>query len=319
VRDVVLLEPVHPEAEAVLEGAGCRLRRGSGAELAGAAAILTRGRGRLPAEALRAAGPSLACVGRVGAGTELIDVQAATALGVPVFYAPDAFTATTAEHALALLLAVARRIPAMDRAVRAGGWEVREQAAGLELAGRRLGVVGLGRTGRCFAALARALGMEVVAWSRRSADPRFPLLSLEELLRTSDVVSLHLALEPSTVGFLGPERIAAMRRGAILLNVARGALVDEAALVRALREGRLAGAGLDVLVEEPPPPEHPLLALPQVVLTPHSAAMTTRAFREACLQVAGAVAAYLAGQPPDPALLRNPAVLLRREGAGVPR
>jgi len=305
---IALLEPLHPEAEAVL-AAAASLRPGLGAPLPGVAAIVTRGMGRIPAEALAAAGATLRCVARVGAGTDNVDVAAATAAGLPVFYAPEAFTASTAEHALALLLAVCRRLPALDGAVRAGDWAARGGPAGLDLAGRRLGIIGLGRIGRRFGALAQALGMEVCAWSRHSRDPRFPQRPLPSLLAGSDVVSLHLSLAEETRGFLGAERLAAMKPGAILINVARGALLDEPALAAALASGRLRGAGLDVLAQEPPPTDHPLLQLPQVVLTPHTGALTEGAYRLACLQVASAVVRYLGSGTADPALVRNPEVL----------
>jgi len=305
---IVLLETLHPDAEALLRAAGA-VWPGLKAPVGGAAAIITRGQGRLTAAVLREAGPGLRCVARVGAGTDNIDVEAATALGVPVFYAPDAFTAATAEHALALLLAVARRLVPLEAAVRAGDWAARSGPPGLDLAGRRLGIVGLGRIGRRFGQLALALGMDVVAWSRSARDSRFPQAELGTLLRGSDVVSLHLSLNAETRGFLSAERIAAMKPGAILINVARGAVLDEAALAAAIRSGHLRGAGLDVLAEEPPPPDHPLLGLPGVLITPHSAVLTEGAYRTACLQVAGAVADRLAGRPADRALVRNPEVL----------
>ena len=308
VADLVLLEPLHPDAEALLRAAGT-LRTGLDAPVAGAAAILTRGLGRIRAETLATAGPGLRCVARVGAGTDNIDVAAATARGLPVFYAPDAFTDSTAEHALMLLLAVARRVAPLAAAVRGGHWGARSGPPGLDLGGRRLGIVGLGRIGRRFGGLAQALGMDVVAWSRSARDPRFASVDLDELLATSDVVSLHLSLDAQTRGFLGAARIAAIKPGAILINVARGGLVDEAALATAVADGHLRGAGLDVLAQEPPPPDHPLFSLPQVLITPHTAALTEGAYRRACLDVAGAVAGYLRGAPADPALVRNPEIL----------
>jgi len=305
---IAVLEPLHPEAAALLAAVG-ELRPGLGAPLAGVAAIVTRGLGRVSAASLAEAGPGLRCVARVGAGTDNIDVRAASARCLPVFYAPDAFTASTAEHALALLLAVARRIPELDARVRAGDWEARSTLTGIELEGRRVGIVGLGRIGRRFGELCQALGMEVVAWSRSTRDARFPHVGLIDLLRGSDVVSLHLSLGPETIGFLDAARIAALRPGAILINVGRGALLDESALAEALAAGRLRGAGLDVLAQEPPPPDHPLVGLPQVVLSPHCGALTQGAFRSACLQVASAVVAWLRGGPVDPGLVRNPEVL----------
>ena len=306
--EIALLEPLHPEAEALL-AARHRLRRGLRADVAGVAAIVTRGLGRVSAATLSAAGPSLRCVARVGSGTEHIDVAAATAAGIPVVYAPDAFTQSTAEHALALLLSVCRRVVPLSAATRSGDWGARDGPLGLDLGGRRLGVVGMGRIGRRFAEMARGIGMEVVSWSRSAHPGTFPAVSLDELFQTSDVVSLHLALNEETNRFLDAGRIGMMKPGAVLLNVSRGGLVDEDALAEALHAGHLRAVGLDVLAEEPPRAHHPLLCLPQVLVTPHTAALTERAFRDACLLVARAVDGWLRGDPPDRALLRNPEAL----------
>ncbi len=307
---VTLLEPLHPEAEALLADRHV-LRRGLDADVVGAAAIVTRGRGPVSAATIRLAGPALQCVARVGSGMEHIDVQAATAAGIPVLNAPDGFTQTTAEHALALLLCVCRRIVPLAAAASRGDWAVRDGPLGLQLAGLRLGVVGLGRIGRRFAEMARAVGMEVAAWSRTSRDANIPHLPLEDLLARSDVVSLHLALTPETRGFLNADRIRAMKPGAVLINVARGALVEEAALADALRRGHLRAAALDVLGVEPPTADHPLLALPQVLVTPHTASLTDQAFRQTSLAVARAVDTWLRGEALDRSLLCNPEVLAR--------
>lgn len=315
--DMALLESLHPEAEALL-AAHHALRRGLHADVRGVGAIITRGAGRVTAGMLHSAGPSLRCVARVGAGTEHIDLVAATAAGIPVLYTPDAFTQSTAEHALALLLAVCRRVPELAAAAAAADWAAREGVLGLDLAGRRIGIVGLGRIGRRFGEMAQALGMDVCGWSRASRHPGFTMLELDELLRTSDVVSLHLALEPETVGFLDAARIARLKPGAVLINVARGGLVDEHALGSALRAGRLRGAGLDVLAREPPAADHPLLHLPGVVVTPHIAALTEPGYRVACLRIAAATLGWLRGAPPDPALVRNPEAWAVARGAVDP-
>ncbi len=305
---VVLWEPLHPDAETEL-AAHHPLRHGLEADLGGAVALITRGQGRITAAVLAAAGPQLACVARVGAGTDNVDVAAASARGLPVFYTPDAFTAPTAEHALALLLALARRVPQLDGAVRAGNWAARAVPRTEGIAGLRLGIIGLGRIGRRFGELAASLGMEVRAWSRAARDDRFPHTDLERLLGTCDVISLHLSLEPETQGFLDAARIASLKPGAMLINVSRGGLVDEGALAAALRAGHLRGAAVDVLAQEPPPPDHPLLGLPNILITPHTAALTAGAFRAASLQVAGAVGAFLKTGRADPGVVRNPAVL----------
>jgi phosphoglycerate dehydrogenase-like enzyme len=311
---VLLLESVHPEALALLEAeveivlAGRLDAEGVREAAAGCAAVVTRGMGRIPALVLEAT-PTLRCVARCGAGVDNIDVATASRLGLPVVHAPDAGTRSVAEHALMLALAVARQTSHWDRAVKQGDWRTREGWQGVELAGKTLGVVGLGRIGRRAAELGAALGMEVVAWSRTPRQGPWRLLSLDDLLAASDVVSLHLALSEETRALLDGPRLARLRPTAILVNTARGALIDETALAEALRAGRLAGAGLDVLVQEPPPDDHPLLALANVIITPHVAGLTDVAYRRMCVETVTHVLRILRGEAPDPAHIANRAAL----------
>jgi len=211
----------------------------------------------------------------LGSGaSSYIDVDAAAALGIVVRTVPGYGDRTVAEHAMALMLAASRRVAEMDRALRAGQWEPLE---GIDLAGKRLGVIGTGGIGATVMRMAEAFGMDVVAWNR---SPRpGPLVPLEELLATSDVVSLHLALTAETRGFLDASRLARLRPGAILINTARGALIDEPALLAALTAGRLRHAALDVFVDEPLPPGHPLTRLHNVTLTSHAGYKTPEASR----------------------------------------
>jgi D-3-phosphoglycerate dehydrogenase / 2-oxoglutarate reductase len=211
----------------------------------------------------------------LGSGaSSYIDVDAAAALGIVVRTVLGYGDRTVAEHAMALMLAASRRVAEMDRALRAGQWEPLE---GTDLAGKRLGVIGTGGIGTTFMRMAEAFGMDVVAWNR-SARPG-PMMPPEELLETSDVVSLHLALTAETRGFLDASRLARLRPGAILVNTARGALVDEAALIAALTEGRLRHAALDVFADEPLPPGHKLTRLNNVTLTSHAGYKTPEASR----------------------------------------
>jgi D-3-phosphoglycerate dehydrogenase len=211
----------------------------------------------------------------LGSGaSSYIDVDAAAALGIVVRTVMGYGDRTVAEHAMALMLTASRRVAQMDRALRAGQWEPLE---GTDLAGKRLGVIGTGGIGTTFMRMAQAFGMDVVAWNR-SIRPG-PSVPLEELLETSDVVSLHLALTAETRGFLDASRLARLRPGAILVNTARGALIDEAALIVALTEGRLRHAALDVFVDEPLPPGHPLTRLNNVTLTSHAGFKTPEASR----------------------------------------
>jgi glyoxylate reductase len=233
--------------------------------------------------ALLAASPRLRVVSSYSVGLDHVDLAAATARGIPVGFTPGVLTETTAELALGLLFAAARRIVEADREVRCGGWTQAWDPAGLlgrDLHGATLGVIGLGAIGRAVAARAGALGMRLLGWSRtRRALPGVEFVALDALLERSDFVSVHLALTQETRGLLGPRALGRMRRGAILVNTARGGIVDEAALADALRSGTLAGAALDVFAREPLPLASPLLGAPNLILTPHlgSATVATRA------------------------------------------
>jgi phosphoglycerate dehydrogenase-like enzyme len=206
---------------------------------------------------------------------------------------------STVEIAWALILAVAKRVVAEDRALRAGSWQSGFPAS---LAGSVLGLAGLGRLGSAMAPVARAFGMEIVAWSENLTDARAAEVGVErvekdELLRRADVLSIHLVLGDRTRGLFGAAELAAMKPGAVLVNTSRGPIVDEAALVDALRSGRLAGAGLDVYEVEPLPADHPLLALGNVVLTPHLGYVTEAGFRGMYRQAVEDVRAFLDGAP----------------------
>jgi len=178
-----------------------------------------------------------------------------------------------AEHAIALMLASCRDIARMDREIRSGSWSTRE---GLQVSGKTLGIIGLGGIGREVRRIGRGLGMQVIAWNR-TRQPGEVLVPLDELLMNSDVISLHLALNNDTRGFLGPAQVASMKPGVVLINTARGALVDEAALIAALRSGRIRHAGLDVFNVEPLQPDHPLVLLDNVTVTSHAGFRTLEA------------------------------------------
>ena len=255
--------------------------------------------------------PDLALIAVFGTGTDNIDLDAAARLGVAVTNAPGANARSVAEHAVALALAVARAIPRHERELRAGRWVHFE---GPELEGKTFGVVGLGNIGRHTARIAAAFGMRVIGWST-TPDPEraraggAELVGFEELLRRADVVSLHLAATQRTRGIIGARELGLLKPSAILVNTARGALVDEEALAEALRAGRLFGAGIDVFVDEPLPPGHPFTTLDNVVVTPH-AGWVTREARERLLRLpVENIAAYFAGRPQNivnPQALENP-------------
>ena len=228
------------------------------------------------------AAPRLRLVQLLSAGYDRVDVEAARKAGVPVANNGGANAIAVAEHTLMLMLAVLKRLVRFHNDVVAGKWRVGDfaEARVYELAGKTLGIVGLGNIGKKVARRAAAFDMDVqyhdiVRLTEDQEDAlgvRFVLLA--ELLRTSDVVSLHVPLDDTTRSMLGPRELAMMKPSAILINTCRGPVVDEAALHRALTQGQIAAAGLDVMVEEPPAPAHPLLALPNVTLTPHTAGPT---------------------------------------------
>lgn len=307
---ILLLETIHEEAQALLEAAVGPVSASAldeatvTSEARGCQAIITRGRGRIPALVMEAR-PELRCVARCGVGLDNIDVEAATRLGIAVVHAPDSCTQSVAEHAIALMFGLSRQLGRLDRAVKQGEWSARDSFRGLELAGKTLGIIGLGRIGRRTAELAQAIGMQVVTWSPHSRDDRFPAFALEELLRVSDVVSLHLALTPETRGLIDRNALRQLQPGALLVNTARGALIDESALVEALAGGHLGGAALDVLEQEPPAPDHPLLQLENVIITPHTAAITDTAYRRMCVETCEQVLHILNGEEPDPGHVNN--------------
>jgi len=238
--------------------------------------VALNGHTMVPEEVLRRC-HGLRSIVFLGSGaTSYIDVEAAEALGIVVRTVPGYGDRTVAEHTMALMLAASRRVAEMDRAVRSGPWA---PLLGMDLAGKRLGVIGTGGIGATFMGMAEAFGMEVVAWNRSQPMRALPgrMVPLNELLETSDVVSLHLALNAETRGFLDAARLARMRPEAILVNTARGALIDEAALVDALEAGRLGHAALDVFTEEPLPVDHPLTRLANVTLTAHAGYKTPEA------------------------------------------
>jgi D-3-phosphoglycerate dehydrogenase / 2-oxoglutarate reductase len=240
--------------------------------------------------ALLEAAARLRAIGRAGVGVDNIDVAAATARGVVVMNAPDGNTMTTAEHTVALLLALARRIPPANASLREGRWE-RKKFVGVELRGKTLGVVGLGRIGRVVASRARAFEMRVVAFDpfvapEQSAGADVELLPLAEVCAQSDFLTVHTPLTEETRGIIGARELALMKPTARLINCARGGLIDERALFAAIDEGRVAGAALDVFEQEPPPADHPLVALEEVISTPHLGASTLEAQEGVALTVA---------------------------------
>jgi D-3-phosphoglycerate dehydrogenase len=265
--------------------------------IAGASALLL-GWG-LPTDVLKAT-PSLEAVSFLGSGvSNFVDLEACAKAGITVMNVPRYGDSAVAEHTLALILACIRKIVEYDRSVRQDAWGVIGLSS--ELQATTLGVLGLGGIGTRVARLASSLGMRVVAWTRsgRPGEVRHGarLDTLDAVLSVSDVVSLHLPLVPDTAGILSPARLARMRPGSILVNTARAELVDEEALIGVLEHGPLAGAALDVLWNEPPPADHRLLQLTNVVITPHVAFATTQASERMLSTAMENLVSYFAGEP----------------------
>ncbi|MDY6995131.1 MAG: phosphoglycerate dehydrogenase [Actinomycetota bacterium] len=268
------------------------------AAVADADALLVRSATTVDAEVLAAA-PRLKIVARAGVGLDNVDVDAATARGVLVVNAPTSNIHSAAEHAVALMLAAARQIPAADATLREHTWK-RSSFSGTEIFGKTVGVVGLGRIGQLVASRLAAFGAHIVAYDpyvshARAAQLGIELLTLDELLGRADFISVHLPKTKETAGLIGKESLAKIKPGVIIVNAARGGLVDEEALAEAITGGQVRGAGIDVFASEPCT-DSPLFDLPQVVVTPHLGASTAEAQDRAGTDVAASVKLALAGE-----------------------
>jgi len=317
-----VVQPIHQAGIDALEAAGIAVRRATAQdmetvarEIGNADAVITRDAG-LNAAAMDAA-PGLKLISNHGIGTNKIDVAHATALNIPISFTPTANVISVAEHALMLMLACAKRTVEADAATRKGDFRFKFSGGMIELSGKVLGIAGLGTIGRHLARMAKgAFGMRVVVWSP-SADPAQVaevgerVESLDELLAVADVLSLHRPARPDTRHMINARTLAAMKPGAILINTARGALIDEAALAEALKANRIRAAGLDVFDPEPvDPATSPLVGLPNIVLAPHVAGSTEDALKATALACAEHVIAALKGKKPSD--LVDPAIWERR-------
>ncbi len=303
---VLITDGLRPEGEAILaREAEVDNRNGIDAEtllqvIGEYHAVIVRSRTKITAAVLEAAA-NLKVVGRAGVGVDNIDLEAAKARGVTVVNAPQASTQAVAELALGLMFALARRIPEADASMKRGEWR-KKQLKGMELHGKTLGVIGMGRIGSRVGQLAKAIGMQVVGYdplipaeeiARRGAEP---LAELDALYAQADVITLHVPLTPNTRGMLDAAAFAKMKPGVLLICAARGGVIDEDALYQALEAGHVGGAGLDVFAQEPPGAS-PLVTHPRVVATPHIGAQTREAQTRVAEDIATEVLAALQGKP----------------------
>ena len=301
---VLVAEELSPAAIAQLES-GFEVRYVDGSDravllpaLAGVDAVIVRSATRIDAEALAKA-PNLRVVARAGVGLDNVDVEAATKAGVMVVNAPSSNTVSAAEHAVGLLLAVARNVPQAMASLKAGEWQ-RSRFTGAELYGKVAGILGLGRIGELVAQRLAAFCMQVIAYdpyvpTARAAQLGVRLVGLEDLLAEADFISVHLPKTAETSGLIGERELRLVKPGVLIVNAARGGIVDENALALALKDGRVGGAGIDVFATEPPA-DSPLLAFPNVVVTPHLGASTHEAQEKAGTQVARSVRLALSGE-----------------------
>jgi D-3-phosphoglycerate dehydrogenase / 2-oxoglutarate reductase len=265
-------------------------------------ALIVRNQTKVTA-ALLAGAPRLVVIGRAGAGYDNIDVKAASDAGVVVSYSPEENAVSVAEHVFALLLGLARKIPAADRSTKGGGWD-RKKYHGVELIGKTLGILGLGKIGFRVALRAKAFGMRLIAHdvflsstSLHVTESGAALVSIDQLLAESDFLTVHLPLNPQTRGCLNAQVFAKMKPTAFIINTSRGEVLVEADLAQALEQGRLAGAGLDVREKEPPAADSPLHRLDNVIVVPHTAGLTYEAQEKVVDAVAEDVDRVLSGQP----------------------
>ena len=279
-----------PEADTTEDGLLRRLAAG------GVDAVVLRGSKPFRARELAAA-QGLKLIAKNGAGVDSVDLAEAERRGITVAVAPGANADAVAEHAIALMLALVRELPRLDRTVRAGGWEGAGWQ-GRDFRASVVGIVGYGAIGRATAQLAATLGAQVLVWRRQGeADGHATVRELAELLPRVDILSLHCPLTDATRGLIGAPELARMKAGALLINTARGAVVDEAALAVALHSGQLGGAGLDTFETEPLAAGSALRGLPNVILTPHVAGVTRQAALRVATTTARNVLDFMAGRP----------------------
>jgi len=287
---VLVTDDVHESCAEILRSKGCRVTVKSSLtkdELIEAVkkydAIIVRGRTKLTRDVIMEA-RSLKVIGRAGVGLDNIDLKAASEKGIKVVASPQASTVAVAEATMALILALARMIPEANKTLKEGQW-LKSKFMGFELRSKVLGIIGFGRIGKAVAKRALAFDMKVMAYDIRDVREEAESMgvkvatTLEELLRESDIITLHIPLNESTRHMIGEREISLMKRGAIIVNTSRGGIIETKALLKALKEGKLAGAALDVFENEPPKTEEEweLIRLPNVVVTPHIASQTWEA------------------------------------------
>ena len=299
--NILLLEYISAEALAILqEHANVQVAEtpASGMDIATKMpidAIVTRGSGVVDAQLIKHC-QGLKMIARCGVGLDNVAVATASEFGIKVINAPGSNADTVAEHTLALMLAAKRQIPAYAKVAKANNWMHRSQYGGDEIRGKTLGILGLGNIGKRVAELATAFGMNIQFWNRTPKDSPYQQVTFDRLLATSDIISLHLPQVPATHHLMNATAFQKMKPTALLVNTARGTIIDEVALVAALKNQAIAGFAADVLYREPPVDDHRLFQFSNVLITPHTASLTALTFNEMCVVTVNNLVAFLAGQ-----------------------
>lgn len=267
-------------------------------------AIITRGKGRVDRKLIETY-PDLKVVARCGVGLDNIDVKEATKRNIKVVNAPGSNSDTMAEHTLALMLMLVRNTWKTVSEVKKNNWEFRNQYSGDEINGKTLGILGKGNIGSRVARLAKTFGMNVIFWNEFPTQTTSDSYSLEGVLKRSDIISIHLPLLEETRNLLSEKEIGMMKPGSFLVNTARGAIIDEDALLKALNQDKIAGFAADVLAVEPPRKDCQLLTHPKTVITPHTGSLTDTTYRNMCMETVANVLAILSGKEPDSSCVFN--------------
>jgi D-3-phosphoglycerate dehydrogenase len=267
-------------------------------------AIITRGKGQVNF-ALMEAAPHLTVVARCGVGLDNIDVKEATKRNIKVINAPGSNSGTIAEHTISLMLMLIRNMYISVAKVKQGDWNWRNQYVGDELNGKTLGIIGMGNIGKRVARLGEAFGMNIIYWDKFQVAQQYRSLSMDEVLREADLISLHVPLFEDTYHLIGERELSLIKSQAFLINTARGGLIDQKALINALNQQKIAGFGADVLAEEPPEANDPLLNHPRTNITAHVGSLTAATYKYMCLSTVKNVLAILSGQDPEPESIFN--------------
>jgi D-3-phosphoglycerate dehydrogenase len=260
-------------------------------------AIITRGKGQVRSQLMDQI-PSLQVIARAGVGLDNIDVDEASKRNIKVVNAPNSNANTIAEHTISLMLNLQRNLFEAFNMVKEGRWKERGNYIGDELHGKTLGVLGMGNIGKKVARIAEALGMEVCYWSAYQESVSYTMLSFEEILKKSDVITIHLPLTSDTENLISQEAFDQMKTGAILINTARGKIIDQESLINALNSGKLGGFGADVLADEPPKSDEPLVTHPNTLITAHVGSLTKTTYTKMCTMTVENTLAILQGKDP---------------------